>query len=83
MEQSISSTEVWLDFKNYFLEKENVIHNMHFWRGSIPNKEAYIIVNIKWSQACAFFFTIYPPQIDNNNVFTFVAAQIQEFPSVL
>ena len=47
MEQNVTSTEVWLDFKNYFLWKENVIHNMYFWRGSIPSKETYIIINIK------------------------------------
>lgn len=55
MEQNVTSTGVWLDFKNDFLWKENIIHNMHFWRGSIPSKETYIIVNIKWSQSCAFF----------------------------
>lgn len=54
MKQNVTSTKVWLDFKNYFLGKENVIHNTHFQRGSIPSKETYIIINIKWSQSCAF-----------------------------
>ena len=54
VKQNITSTEVCLDFKNYFLGKENVIRNMHFRRGSIPSKETYIIVNINWSQSCAF-----------------------------
>ena len=45
---------VWLELKNCFLGKENVIHSMPFQRGSIPSKETYIIVNIKQSQSCAF-----------------------------